>query len=395
MKPAPALPWHRPCPICLADQPASLHLNAMAPVDGLDLSYRVCRCAQCGFHYAADLALPETYETYYRNLSKYDVPRMGDFPSPLERLRASASLDICRPHIPGNAAVADIGCGRGALLHAFKEAGHDRLYGLDPAPASAASLGLGPVLQGSIEEAHRLPLGELDLVCLMGVLEHLPQLREDMNALAAALPKQARILIEVPALERFLRPRSEPFGELSLEHVQYFSKPSLVRLMAALGYEALTTTFVALDGDGACDSLFGLFARADAPMQAASAETCDTMDAYIAQSRRDLASALASLTQAAPQRFAIYGAGSHSARLLPALEAQGLLERVAFIADGNPNLQGKRLGSFTVVSPQALDEDSALPVLISSYRAQAPIAKALQARHPQRPLLKLYPDDAR
>lgn len=387
--------WHRPCPVCRTDRPEPLHLNAMAPVDGLDLSYRVCRCTQCGFHYAANLAQPGTYETYYRNLSKYDMPRMGDFPSSLERLRATASLDICRPHIPDSAAVADIGCGRGVLLHAFKEAGHDRLYGLDPAPASAASLGLGPVLQGTIGEAHRLPLGELDLVCLMGVLEHLPQLREDMDALASALPEQARILIEVPALERFLRPRSEPFGEFSLEHVQYFSEQSLVRLMAALGYTALTTALVALDGDGACDSLFGLFSRTGTHVQTTSGESSGTMDDYVAQSRRDLASALASLTQAAPQRFAIYGAGSHSARLLPALEQQGLLERVAFIADGNPNLQDKRLGSFTIASPQALDADPALPVLISSYRAQAPIAKALQARHPQRPLLKLYPDDAR
>lgn len=395
MKPIPEQPWHRPCPVCSADMPMPLYLNAMAPVDGLDLSYRVCRCSRCGFHYAGDLAQPATYGAYYRDLSKYDVPRMGDFPSPLEILRASATLDICRPHIPDDAAIADIGCGRGALLHAFKEAGHHRLYGLDPAPASAASLGLGPVLKGSIEDALKLPLAELDLVCLMGVLEHLPRLHEDMSTLTKALPNQTQVLIEVPALERFVRDRSEPFGEFSLEHIQYFSTQSLVRLMATLGYAPLATAIVALDGAGACDSLFGLFRRAGEQTETWTAEAPEVMDAYLAQSDSDLRQALDALTQAAPQRFALYGAGSHSARLLPALAERGLLDRVAMIADGNPNLQGKRLGDFTIQSPQALEAIPDLPALISSYRAQAPIAAHLHRLQPQRPLITLYREDAR
>lgn len=394
MKFVPELPWHRPCPVCLADIPESLYLNAMAPVDDLDLSYRVCRCGECGLHYAADLAHPATYDAYYRNLSKYDVPRMGDFPSPLENLRASATMEICRPHVPADAAVADIGCGRGALLHAFKETGHHRLYGLDPAPASAASLGLGPVLQGSIEDASKLPLGEIDLVCLMGVLEHLPRLHEDLVSLTQSLPERARVLIEVPALERFVRDHSEPFGEFSLEHIQYFSTQSLVRLMALLGYEPLATSIVALDNAGACDSLFGLFQRASGS-RSGIAESTKAMDTYISQSSRDLEQALASFVPMAPQQFAIYGGGSHSARLLPVLAERKLLDRVATIVDGNPNLQGKRLGDFAIQPPQALDAVPDLPALISSYRAQSPIAAHLRSLQPQRPLITLYRQDAR
>lgn len=394
MKPTPQLPWHRPCPVCLADASKVLYLNAMAPVDDLDLSYRLGRCGECGFHYATDLASPATYGTYYSNLSKYDVPRMGDFPSPLESLRAAATLNICQPHLPPSAAVADIGCGRGALLHAFRNAGHSRLYGLDPAPASAASLGLGPVLQGSVEDASKLPLGEIDLICLMGVLEHLPRLREDLAMLTEALSEHTQVLIEVPALERFVRSRSEPFGEFSLEHIQYFSTQSLVRLMAELGYSPLATNLVALDSAGACDSLFGLFHRADNQRKARTQESPEVMDAYIAQSDDALNRALESLTATAPERFAIYGAGSHSARLLPALAERSLLDRVAMIVDGNPNLQGKRLGAFVIQPPQALDAVPGLPALISSYRAQSPIAAHLCKLQPQRPLIKLYTDDA-
>jgi SAM-dependent methyltransferase len=361
----------------------------MSPVDGRDLSYRACRCGQCGFGYAADLAQPATYEAYYRELSKYDVPRMGDFPSVLERRRASMALAICRPHISRDAAIADIGCGRGALLHVFHEAGYTRVHGLDPAPASAASLGIGPVLQGTISDAPaRLPLADMELVCLTGVLEHLPELRHDMKCLTAALAPHARILIEVPALERFVRAQMEPFGELSLEHLQYFSRASLVRLMADIGYFPLATEIVSLHG--ACDSLFGLFSRTGvSPHAPEDGDHVDGMLRYIETSSRQMADALASVA-AASDSFALYGAGSHSARLMPMLEDIGLLERVSCVVDGNPNLHGKMLGSFPVLPPETLDSQPDLPVLVSSFHAQTAIARSLSAANPHRPLLLLY-----
>lgn len=364
----------------------------MSPVDGRDLSYRACRCGQCGFAYAADLAQPATYEAYYRELSKYDVPRMGDFPSTLERRRASVALEICAPHITRDAAVADIGCGRGALLHVFHEAGYTRLHGLDPAPASAASLGIGPVLRGSISDAAAsLPLEEMDLVCLTGVLEHLPELRHDMTRLTSSLPPHARILIEVPALERFVRARAEPFGEFSLEHLQYFGRASLIRLMAAIGYVPLATEIVLLQG--ASDSLFGLFGRSETSSQAlGSDDPGDEMLRYIETSSQQMANALATIA-AAPESFALYGAGSHSARLMPMLKERGLLEQVCCVVDGNPNLHGKMLGEFLVQSPDALSSKPDLPVLVSSFHAQTAIARMLKASNPYRPLLLLYPDN--
>lgn len=385
------LAWHRACPVCLADRPESLYLNRMSAVDGLDLSYRVCRCGHCGFHYAADLAEPSTYDAYYRELSKYDVPRMGNFPSPLERHRALAAVDICKAHIPAEAAIADIGCGRGALLHTFHTVGYRRVFGLDPAPASAASLSIGPVLQGSLSDApQKLPLAELDLVCLTGVLEHLPQLHEDMQRLLASLNPQTRVLIEVPALENFVRPAMEPLGEFSLEHLQYFSRSSLVRLMAGLGYAPLAIEIVPLQG--ASDSLFGLFARCDSPVGIPDQEPSAPMQTYIESSRERMDSVLKSLTKA-PENFALYGAGSHTARLMPELDEMGLLGRVRHVVDGNDNLQGKRLGPLIVEPPAVLDDEPDLPVLVSSFHAQAAIASALREKYPQRPLLLLYPDN--
>jgi SAM-dependent methyltransferase len=385
-------PWHRPCQICLQDDPESLYENRMAPINGHDLSYLVCRCNYCGFTYAADLATPATYEAYYRESSKYDIPKMEDFPSFLEQCRASAALDLCRPYLPLNASIADIGCGRGALLHTFYKAGFIRVQGLDPAPASATSLRIGPIHNGIICDASKLlPLTDVDLICLTGVLEHLPELNRDLSKLTSSLADHTRLLIEVPSQERFLRPQMEPFGEFSLEHIQYFTQHSLMHLMGTIGYIALDSKIVPLEK--ASDSIFILFSRAGSsigsPVDNRSLNT--PLSPYIEASSFRIKAALDSFAlKSLP--FAMYGAGSHSARLLPILEKIDALQSVRYVVDSNPNLQEKTIGSFCVLPPEALDLTPDLPVLVSSFHAQTTITKVLKSSNPNRCVMQLYPE---
>lgn len=193
-------------------------------------------------------------------------------------------------------------------------------------------------------------------------------------------------------MERFVRARMEPFGEFSLEHVQYFSRHSLVDLMARFGYVPLSIQIVALEG--ASDSLFGVFAPGSATPQVATDNkmSADILNTYIEASRNSLVTALKPLVEN-PRDFALYGAGSHSARLLAVLDALGLLGHIRSVVDGNPNLHGKRLGSFSVQPPTVLESEPALPVLVSSFNAQDAIARMLLEKHPQRPLILLYPTD--
>lgn len=418
--------WHRPCPVCAGDRPQRLLAMPFAALDGMDLGYTVARCAECGFHYASELAAPAVYAAYYRSLSKYDsLPAAASAGTPGASANASASLatlpaalreraafalQFCRPHLPPAATVADIGCGAGALLATFRAAGH-AVCGLDPAPAAARALlatgaATGARIEaGGLRDAERLPLADCDLVCLTGTAEHLPCLREDLAWLCAALPERAKLLIEVPALESFpvAGTPCEPCGEFSLEHLQYFDAASLLRLLAALGYRALACA--RMPAAGGSESLFALFARGVAPNlppnlspnlsanpsvtddgQAARAAARERCDAYLAHSAAGLVDVIARIA-AHDGRFMIYGAGSHSARLLPQLAAAGLDGRVAGIVDGNPNLQGKRLGAFTIAAPETLATMPGCTVLVSSFHAQPAIVAGLAGRHP---LLLLY-----
>lgn len=383
---------HRSCPVCAGDNATCLYSNTMSPIGGLDMSYRVSRCADCGFAYASELPDSATYAAYYRGLSKYDVMTSTAEIRPVDRVRMAAAVGLCVPHLATDALIADIGCGTGALLNAFRKAGWSRLYGIDPAPGAPAKanalFGLHNVRTGTLSQAHEsLPLAQVALVCLTGVLEHLPDLHADLSALVAGVNKSAMILVEVPALERYVREPLEPYGEFSLEHIQYFSAHSLGRLMAELGYACRAHDIVTLSG-GVTDSLFGLFVRQDARPAESQGDPAD-LHAYIELSEKTIRQVLDRIVHCPARQLVIYGAGSHSARLLPRLEAAGISERIVGVVDGNPNLLGQTIGRYEVCSPTDLARWPEATIVVSSFGAQDAIAQSIACRFTN-PILRLY-----
>lgn len=375
-------PWHRPCPICDTNSTQLIFDNFMAPLDGLDMGYRVSKCGHCGFHFASDLPYPDTYGAYYRVLSKYDVIIDGTAISSVAATRIQRALELCAPYLPAEALIADIGCGYGALLNGFRTAGFSRLYGIDPAPYAAREaarlFGLDNIHIGTLPNAPRqLPLDKADLLCLTGVAEHLPKLADDFAILLYHLPAHAMVLVEVPTLEHFHSLPCEPYGEFSLEHIQYFDTCSLQDLMAKFGFFPHEISI--LQCQGCTDSLFGLFSR-----EAYARTNTPPMDikAYLAHSATTLNQALLKITQAVQQPFIVFGAGSHTARLLPHLERLNLDSNILAIVDNNPNLKGKKLGNFNIQERNFLENHPGKPVLVSSFHAQNAIAHQLFGHHP-------------
>ena len=383
----------RRCPVCRGDRTVHLHLNTLAALDGLDMSYRVARCASCSFVFADQLPSPATYAAYYRSLSKYDIAPGTGHISPADALRCDAAVTLLRPHAGTAARIADLGCGSGMLLGALKAAGWSYLTGIDPAPGAphqaSQQFKLDCVRCGTLDQAAKLlDLSAMDVICLTGVLEHLPRVREDLDALTAAIGHDTRILVEVPALERFARHAFEPHGELSLEHIQYFSADSLKRLFAELGFASLSSTIVDLP-PGYCDSLFGLFARGPAiEAHSAPSEASDGIEDYIARSEAMTRAAVARITACPAKTMMIYGAGSHTARLLPRLLEAGE-NRLAGLVDSNPNLLGKHLGPLLIEAPDALDRHPDATIVVSSFRSQQAIRDMLRASR-SNPVLTLY-----
>ncbi len=360
----------------------------MAAVGGYDMSYQVVRCAHCGFYYARHLPDAATYTAYYHSVSKYDTVESV---APVDRARIEATVRFLQGRIGKSESIADLGCGFGALLGGLQAAGWQHLQGLDLAPnASQCAMnifGVRNVHRGPMSEAHKvLDLELVDLVCIMCVLEHLPNLRQDMVQLLKRLRPGCKILLEVPAIECFLQPECEPFGEFSLEHIQFFDTVSLANLMKSLGANQLALELLDLPMV-ASGGLLGLFEWGGSFPQQPVLQRSDSiaMQAYIEASRYQLRLAL----ERVPGRsMIIYGAGSHTARLLGYLERIPGCE-VRGIVDSNPNLEGKRMGRWTVRAPASILESPDTAVLVSSFRSQDAIATHLRKTVPN-PLVLLY-----
>lgn len=360
----------------------------MAAVGGFDMSYKVVRCGHCGFHYAQQLPDADTFSAYYRSVSKYDAPESV---APVDRARIDATVRFLEPRIGKSERIADLGCGYGALLGGLQAAGWQHLQGLDPAPNAAECalkmFGVRNVHRGMMSEAHALlDLQSVDLVCVMSVLEHLPQLRQDMARLLERLRPGCKILLEVPAVECFLQPDCEPFGEFSLEHIQFFDTESLTTLMRSLGTRQLALELLDLPmvASGSMLSFFEWSGSIpDEPVFQRSESVA--MQKYIEASQYQLDLALQRIPTGP---VIVYGAGSHTARLLAHLERIPGCE-VKGIVDSNPNLEGKRMGRWTVRAPSSIHETPDVAVLVSSFRSQEAIAAHLRNTAPN-PLVLLY-----
>jgi hypothetical protein len=107
--------------------------------------------------------------------------------------RALRSARVIAPVIAGllhPARVVDVGCGRGAWLKAFQEAGATSIAGFDGAYVDRARLLIDPTAFTPADLAHPPDLGRHDLAICLEVAEHLPprSARPLIRALTTAAP---------------------------------------------------------------------------------------------------------------------------------------------------------------------------------------------------------------
>lgn len=378
----------RPCPICSSNSIGTAFENRMPAVAGFDMSYTVGRCNSCGFHFAHQLADAITFEQYYKHASKYDVATQV---SPIDEERIQSAIEFCASTIESNALIVDLGCGFGAMLAALNNAGWSNTYGVDPAPNSASRakllFGVERIYCATLHQAHTVaPLSQADVVCFMAVLEHLPNLRSDILLVLSQLKPGCRVLVEVPAVECFSGKLGEPFGEFSLEHIQFFTENSLINFFTSLGWQAEKIDVTALS-TVASGCIFGLFSKSTPQALECDfhPESAATLQRYIDDSFDSLQRSLERIPDGP---LIVYGAGSHSARLVPHLQKRNNIDIVA-IVDSNANLQGKNIGTWVVQPPSLISDLPSVPILVSSFRSQREITKSLRS-HYSNPLILMY-----
>jgi len=152
---------------------------------------------------------------------------------------------LVRQHFPPdlNAAVLELGCGHGALIHVARQMGYRNLQGVDGSPeqvAAARRLGIDGVAQGDVMETlSRQPDGSLDCVVAFDLIEHFTknELIGLVDEVCRVLKSGGRWIIHTPNAE-------SPFGNRMLfwdfTHELAFTRTSLAQLLLSSGFSQVT-----------------------------------------------------------------------------------------------------------------------------------------------------------
>ena len=390
----------RGCEVCGGNQTLLLFEQRFTPMsEGSLLSgYNVAACKQCGFCYADRLPDQGAFDRYYRDMSKYEQPSVAGQPSKFDVERFRITVEKIRRCVPdANAHITEIGCAAGLLLSLLKQSGYTRVAGLDPSPVCgrlAGELYQVPVQCGAVSD-NLIPSGSVDLLILIGVMEHIRDLRSALEKMAAMLAPGGRMFITVPDASRYAAGDDAPFQEFSLEHINYFGPVSLSNLMARYGFHCVSTeqAMQRVNLQTVTPVIHAVFEKLPPGAKADRVKDEDTwrgLKRYVEQSRTDNDAVQPILNKLAASRkpVLVWGAGSHTLRLL----ATSRLARANLvgIVDSNPRYQGKNINGVPILKPDAA-RDTDASILISSRVFQESIERQIkEALRLKNEVLTLY-----
>jgi SAM-dependent methyltransferase len=193
----------------------------------------IVRCRLCGHMQVAHFPSDAELEKRYSDVSEeaYLDEEEG------QRATARRALDRIERHV-ARGRILDLGCWVGFLLSEAERRGWEA-WGVEPSHFAAAfareHLGL-QVAQGTFETAD-LPEGRFKAVVMGDVIEHLPDPGAALERAHGLLASGGVLYLALPdAGSRVARALGARWWSVLPTHVQYFTRGSLARLLAAHGY---------------------------------------------------------------------------------------------------------------------------------------------------------------
>jgi SAM-dependent methyltransferase len=390
----------RNCPVCLGQDKTMVFRQEFSSFSEGSLmnGYDLTVCRSCGAGFADNIPAQTVFDSYYAAMSKYERSEMGGQLSEGSAKFYAEIADAIVPYVTNTESITDIGCATGGLLAEFKRRGFDNLQGMDPSSACCSvakrlfEINVIPMTISRLNEVTE----RFDVVMLTGVLEHLRDVEESLNALIKLLKPGGRLVIVVPDASKYQESFSAPFQFFSMEHVNYFAPISLTNLMLRHGLQEMSIQrTVGYLGPNSCEPvLIGIFKRYETNKNLTGlkrdTETEPALRLYIKKSRlqEEQIEFLVDESVKSQCPLLVWGTGTHTLRLLEI----GNLSKANILAfiDSNPNYQGKKLHGIPIIAPSEWDDPSAT-ILISSQVAESEIKNhILNVLQWENPIICLY-----
>ena len=391
----------RPCAVCENTQSHLLYRQAFSQISNSSTplsGYDVVACDHCGFCFADKIPEQTFFDTYYRDMSKYEKTERGDQDSPYEQARFRAMADVILGFLESQEVrIFEVGCANGQLLSLLKKKGYEKVAGIDPSPISAeiARRRYGINISANTLSDLSINNASVDFLILAGVLEHVRQLSHALQKLRNMLSAEGSLFITVPDASRYAQGEDAPFQEFSVEHINFFGPDSLANLLKISGFVPISIKEDMIESSYRTITpvIHGLFRKSTTSTPISYSRDVKTeagLRIYIYQSlqRDQLIQAKINKIVEISYPIIVWGAGAHTLRLLA--NSQLAKAKIRAFIDSNPRYQGKLLNDIPILSPELLKELHE-PILISSRVYQEEIAAQIQNElHLINEVIRLY-----
>lgn len=218
-----------PCGLCGGDD-----FDIIATKDRYGLDNRVVICEHCGLIQTMPRMTAESYRDFYRDdyRALYSWRQSIDDHFAQMARRAKLVLQFIGHHTKlKSGKVLDVGCSSGGMLQIFKQAGYD-VTGVDydkDRLAYGVKKGID-LFEGDAFDVE----GKFDLIIYSHVLEHILDLKGELNRIAQLLNRGGYLFVELPNMDYWLAHETEKC--LQNAHTYYFTPKTLNDLMSMCGF---------------------------------------------------------------------------------------------------------------------------------------------------------------
>lgn len=318
---------------------------------------------------------------YYESMAVYTNPGRAEKPSAAKVRDLDEQIQFVTRGIgqlPKN--TLQIGSSDGYTLARFREAGVQRVLGVEPGKASvdlAKRLYDIDCINSSAE--HFITDEPFELILLTHVLEHLydPQLILQKCYDIQKKDKAGFIYVEVPLLSPL---ESLCPGFFSFEHINYYTRHNLVLSLESIGYAPVS---LIEHYNSNLSPIIGVLASTQPQKHLPITPNDYTQNKAIVSAYRQkevgywqqCLNTLAKALQG-PGNLYLWGAGIHTSQLVANTD---LLKRytVKALTDTSALKWGLKQGDWTCLSPDDIDWQEGDKVIISSYASEPEIYNAL------------------
>lgn len=335
----------RVCPVCDIDKSTVLYEQGFSG----NITHKIALCNNCGFIFVQNSHDQKYYNTYYQKMSKYELER--------DHLLHQKYFTILNKFINKSSRILDSGCSTGHLLSLFKKNGYKNLKGIDPSLECKIIAKKKFGISVSAQNLYEYSSGKkYDCIILAMVLEHLVDVKGVIEKTKKLLSKDGIVFISVPDAANFYIDFKEPFGEFSIEHINFYSSYHLSQIMNNFNC-------VFLESDG--KNLFSVWKK--------HTTLEESMNKYITLSNKKLR-LINNVIDKLPSRMIVWGVGSLLHRLLTTTQ---LRKKIIKFVDSDKKLHGKKIDNIDILSPNELTQ-YASPILICSFRFREEIAEYIR-----------------